>query len=120
MALSLAVPSAVQAQSCYALRQENAALEAQLMRLLADYPGTSIVLGMCAATASSTYNDYIARGRTNSFATNEAMATFAACAGVGCMFTGYGNCLQVANRMFELGLRGDQVVQQMRRQGCPQ
>lgn len=113
-------PTIAQAQSCYALRQENAALQAQLTRLLTDYPGTSIVLGMCVATANNTYNGYVAEGRSQQFATNEAMATFAACAAVGCLFTGYGNCLDVANRMFEIGLRGDQVEQQMRRQRCPQ
>ena len=113
-------PAIAQSQSCYALRQESATIQSQAARLVSNYPGTSIVLGACVATASSTYDRYVTEGRSQQFATDEAMATFVTCAGLGCLLVGYSNCLDVATRVFELGLRGDQVEQQMRRQRCPQ
>lgn len=111
-------PNAAHAQSCYSLRLDRNSLDAASVRLLAEYPGTNLVIGMCGATALDTYNHHIARGMRVADAEFEAGATFTACAIFGCVLAGFGRCIEVSARWFEINLHYRQVQQEMARLGC--
>lgn len=117
---AMGVASAAQAQSCYALSRDRISLETASIRLLADYPATSTIIGACAATAFDTYDYHRSRGMNEDDAGFEAGATFGGCALIGCLFTSYGTCLDVSMRWFEIGLLYHQVDQEMLRLRCPQ
>ena len=91
---------------CSSLRAEHADVERQMVSLVVENPGIHIIIGLCAASANDTYE------RTKD--SDNAMAQFAVCAGVGCLFAGVDSCLNVADQWFELGMRASRIEDRMR------
>ncbi len=108
--LFAAAPCSAYAASCADLRDDRAELEGRMASLVANYPGTHIVIGLCAASASSTYD------QTKD--SDQAATNFATCAGAGCLLVGFDNCVDVASRWFDLGLRNSQIKDRMQEEGC--
>ncbi len=53
----IAAPVIAAAQSCEALSQQRTDINVRMLQLIADQPGAHVVIGMCAASASSTYDE---------------------------------------------------------------
>ena len=105
----LAAPVAVRAQSCSALVQQRASLQSRMGQLIASYPGTHLVIGMCAAGASSTFQ------QTQDG--NQAMQTFSVCASIGCALAGFQNCSDVAGQWFSMAIEDSQITDRLKHCG---
>lgn len=104
-------PNLVKAsESCGALEREELRLKQQMTELLTEYPGTHLVIGLCAAVGQKSYE------RTGS--NEEAASTFGLCAVMGCAIAGFENCGTVATSWFGLALRHDAVKSRKRDLSC--
>lgn len=99
------------AGSCGELEAERSRAQTDMLRLVADYPGTHAMLLGCAGAASDDYQ------RTGS--RDSATGTFLVCAGIGCALVGFENCSAIAKEWFVLYGRSEQLTQRMRALGCP-
>jgi len=103
----MSAPAAVKAQDCSTLIAQRASLQARMGELVANYPGTHVVIGMCAAGASNTYNQTGDAG--------QATQAFAVCAGIGCALVGFQNCSDVAGRWFSMAIEDSQISDKLKR-----
>ena len=94
-------PAAAQAQSCPALISERASLQSRMAQLIANYPGTHIVIGMCAAGASNTYDQ--------THDSSQATQNFTVCAGIGCALVGFQSCADVASQWFSMAIEDSEI-----------
>lgn len=90
---------------CETLRTERRRLERQAVRLVADYPGTSLIMGLCAGVGMPTYNENHDAGA--------ATIAFGLCAAAGCAFAGFNNCGSVTVEVFQLGLKSNVIGEQI-------
>jgi Mn2+/Fe2+ NRAMP family transporter len=104
----LLAPVAVQAQSCSALTSERASLQSRMAQLVATYPGTHFVIGMCAAGASNTFSQ--------THDSNQATQNFAVCAGIGCALVGFQSCADVASQWFSMAIEDSEISDKLK--GC--
>ena len=77
-----------------------------MANLIATYPGTHIVIAMCAAGAAETYR------RTGNEQT--ANGEFATCALIGCAIAGFQNCIDVAASWFTLSVENERIQARLR------
>lgn len=109
--LSLLIASGSAAASpCSDLDQRQTSNKAAMLQLVADYPGTNLVIGLCAAAAANEYETTKSGER--------ATGLFAVCAGGGCALAGFDNCGEVTKRWFALALTEQQITARKRELGC--
>ena len=106
-AATLTNAALAQSSNCSAIDRQQIRIENEMTNLLFDYPGAAIVMGACTAIGASSYD--------GSGSIEQASVAFLGCAGVGCMFAGFDNCTSVTVKVFELGLRLEQVESQRNR-----
>jgi NADH:ubiquinone oxidoreductase subunit E len=95
---------------CIRLAQQLQTVQEELAQLTKEYPGTSVALGICAASGAQQYR--------NNGDQSSAAGTVMVCAGTACLFAGFDNCLEVAKHWFELGLRVSAIRARMRELSC--
>lgn len=98
------------AESCDVLTQEKTRITREMTDLVAKYPGTHLVITMCAAGAS---NDY-----QHSKDESASVGEFAGCAVIGCALVGFQNCVDISEQWFRLGLRLSDVDDRLRQSHC--
>ena len=96
-------------QICTNLRADQVKNERAAFNLLGEYPGTNAVIAGCGGMTA------IASDGTSA---GQDIATFLGCAAIGCMFAGFGNCLDVTERWIRLGVEGQEIAQEMERREC--
>jgi hypothetical protein len=92
--------------SCAVLERERQQIGREVAELIAEYPGTAIVLGICAATGQQAYKE-----QQDGAA---AAGAFAVCAAIACSLVGFDNCGAVAKKTFALVLRKIQIEQRQK------
>ena len=104
------VPMLAGATTCGDLHAMRVEANETMARLVAEYPGTHVVIGLCAAAASSEYQ----QTRSN----ERALGTFATCAILGCAMAGFDNCTTVTREWFIQSMKVDQIQKAIRDNGC--
>jgi hypothetical protein len=97
-----------QAESCNDLSDERESVKSDMVELVANYPGTHAVLVGCAAQAQNSGGS-----------SDQEAGSFLACAGIGCLAVGFGNCIGVAGRWYDLRQRMHRVEHYEDQKGCP-
>lgn len=92
---------------CHNLQSEELELKRELPDLLAEYPATHIVIGICGYLAERTHQE-----------NGQGATAFVGCATTACAFLGFGNCVDVAKSWFDIAMRIDDLEKRRGRLDC--
>lgn len=109
LAALLALPPIAHAEDCSVLTDRLSSVRGRMAALVASYPGTHLVIGLCGVGASQQAENGDRQG---------AISAFAVCALIGCGMVGFENCRDVTLQWFQLKLEESDLLDRMSPSHC--